>query len=1212
MRSPRYFTGAPRAADGWSELAPHGRAWESLYRERWAHDKVVRSTHGVNCTGSCSWKVHVKEGIVAWETQQTDYPSNGPDMPEYEPRGCPRGASFSWYLYSPLRVKYPYVRGVLLDLWREALARTGDPVHAWAEVVDDPEKARRYKSQRGRGGFVRASWDEVADLIAAAHVHTIRRYGPDRVAGFSPIPAMSMVSYAAGTRFLSLIGGVCLSFYDWYADLPPASPQIWGDQTDVPESADWWNASYMIVWGSNIPQTRTPDAHFLAEARYRGQKVVVVSPDYAGHTKFADHWLAASPGTDGALALAMAHVIFKEFHADRSVPYFDDYARRYTDMPFLVTLRRRGDAYVADRFLRASDLGRTDENADWKTVVLDEATGMPAVPEGSIGFRWGEQGKGRWNLELGEIRPALSLLDRHQELVPLDLPRFDVPAETEGGTVHRRGVPALRVGGHLVTTVFDLLAAQLGVRRGELPGEWPDGYDDPGPYTPAWQEPITGVDAALVVRVAREFARNAERSRGRSMIVMGAGTNHWYHSDQIYRAMLTLVLLCGCQGVNGGGWAHYVGQEKVRPITGWSTLAFALDWLRPPRQQATTAYWFLMSDQWRYQRTSSGEFATPLGSGKLRGLHLADTVALAARLGWTPLYPSFDRNPLDVCDEAERAGREVPEHVVDELRAGRLRFAAEDPDAPSNHPRVLTLWRANLLGSSSKGHEYFLRHVLGVESDAIRNAETPPELRAKEVVWREDAPVGKLDLFTTIDFRMNGSAIYSDVVLPAATWYEKHDLSSTDLHPFVHSFNAAVPPPWETRTDFDVFRRITESFSRLAERHLGVRRDVVAAPLLHDTPDELAQPLGKVLDWKAGECEPVPGKTMPKLVVVERDYPATLERWLALGPLVEELGVGVKGVAWKPAPEVAELARRNGVWRQGRAAGRPRLRRDVDWCEAILALSGVTNGRLAVEGFRALEQRAGVPLADLVEERADESISFGDVQVQPRKVLASPEWSGSESRTRRYSPFTVNVDRRLPWRTLTGRQHLYLDHEWMLEFGEGLPVFRPPLDVLRHVGDQFSGEEGRAEVQLRFLSPHSKWSIHSEFQDNLTMLTLFRGGPTVWLSPADAERIGAVDNDWVEVFNRNGAVPCRAVVSHRVPEGVSLMYHSQDRHVNVPRSELSGTRGGTDNSVTRISIKPTLLVGGYAQLSWGFNYYGPTGPQRDEVVVVRKMREVVY
>jgi nitrate reductase alpha subunit len=260
-----------------------------------------------------------------------------------------------------------------------------------------------------------------------------------------------------------------------------------------------------------------------------------------------------------------------------------------------------------------------------------------------------------------------------------------------------------------------------------------------------------------------------------------------------------------------------------------------------------------------------------------------------------------------------------------------------------------------------------------------------------------------------------------------------------------------------------------------------------------------------------------------------------------------------------------------------------------------------------------MERRTGVPLADIAEEHADVRITFGEARTQPRKVLASPEWSGTEARERRYSPFTINVERGVPWRTLTGRQQLYVDHQWMLEFGEGLPVYRPPIDVLRHVGEQGSGDPDRAEVHLRFLSPHSKWSIHSEFQDNLTMLTLFRGGPVVWLSVEDAAVVGVADNDWVEVFNRNGVIACRAVVSHRVPTGVALMYHSQDRHVNVPRTELSGTRGGTDNSVTRISIKPTHLIGGYAQLSWGFNYYGPTGSQRDEVVVVRRMAgEVEY
>ncbi len=152
-----------------------------------------------------------------------------------------------------------------------------------------------------------------------------------------------------------------------------------------------------------------------------------------------------------------------------------------------------------------------------------------------------------------------------------------------------------------------------------------------------------------------------------------------------------------------------------------------------------------------------------------------------------------------------------------------------------------------------------------------------------------------------------------------------------------------------------------------------------------------------------------------------------------------------------------------------------------------------------------------------------------------------------------------------------------------------------------------------AEVTLRYLTPHSKWSIHSTYQDNLHMLTLFRGGPVIWMSPLDAERIGVADNDWVEAYNRNGVVACRAVVSHRIPEGTSLMYHAQDRHINVPLSEVSGTRGGTHNSLTKITVKPTHMIGGYAQLSWGFNYYGPTGSQRDELTVIRRRQsEVAY
>ncbi|MGH9169548.1 MAG: nitrate reductase subunit alpha, partial [Acidimicrobiales bacterium] len=1152
VRAARYLQPGQASADARELHRRGGRQAEEFYRERWRHDKVVRSTHGVNCTGSCSWQVYVKDGIITWETQAVDYPSVGPDSPEYEPRGCPRGASFSWYTYSPARVRYPYVRGVLLELFRQAKARhAGDPVSAWAEITSDAETASAYKSARGRGGFVRATWPEVLELVAAAHVHTVAAYGPDRTAGFTVIPAMSMASYAAGTRFYSLLGGTIPSFYDWYADLPPASPQVFGDQTDVPESADWWNATYLIVWGTNLPITRTPDAHFMVEARYRGQKVVVVSPDYSDHTKFADDWLAANPGTDAALAMAMGHVMLTEFYRDRQVPRFEHYARTFTDLPCLVSLKQRGDAWVPDHFVTAADLtvdsGDADREAtgqqaeEWKTVVLDEVTGEPVVPNGSIGFRWGEEGKGRWNLDLGDIRPALSCHGRPgAQSVAIDLPRFDVG--DGGGDVLRRGVPALELGGRLVTTVFDLVMAHYGVARADLPGDWPSGYDDASaPYTPAWQEQITSVPAVACTRVAREFARNAEISGGRSMIAMGAGTNHWFHSDQIYRSFLSLLMLGGCEGVNGGGWAHYVGQEKVRPLTGWSTLAFASDWVRPTRHMPGTPYWYLASDQWRYEGAPADSLSSPLGEGRFAGRSVADLNAYAVRQGWIASHPAFDRNPLDLADEAEAAGKSVEAHVIEELQSGRLRFAANDPDDPVNFPRVLTVWRSNLLGSSGKGHEYFLRHLLGADN-AVAATECPPEARPREVVWRDEAPIGKLDLLVDIDFRMVSTGIYADVVLPTATWYEKHDLSSTDMHPFVHSFNPAIAPPWDARSDFDIFGDLATEFSRLAEGRLGVRRDVMAVPLNHDSPDECAQPGGRALDWVAGECEPVPGKTMPRLVVVERDYPHLAECWRALGPLIDMAGATTKGVTLPVGSEVGWLASRNGTIRGGVADGRPRIDRDNLFCEAILAMSGTTNGRLAVAGFQALEERTGVRLADLAHERAGDRITFADTVTQPRTVIASPEWSGAESERRRYSPFTVNVDRLKPWHTLTGRQHFFLDHDWMTELGEGLPTYRPPLGIAATFGDQRRGDPTEPQLVARYLTPHSKWSIHSEYQDNPHMLNLFRGGPVIWVNDLDATRIGVADNDWIEAYNRNGVTVARAAVTHRVPPGTVLMY----------------------------------------------------------------------
>lgn len=1217
------------------------RTWEDTYRNRWAHDKIVRSTHGVNCTGSCSWKIYVKGGIVTWETQQTDYPRTRWDMPNHEPRGCARGASYSWYLYSANRVKYPMVRGRLLNRWREARA-AHDPVGAWTSIVEDDTARRDYQAVRGLGGFVRSSWDEVNEIVAAANVYTIKKYGPDRVIGFSPIPAMSMVSYAAGSRYLSLIGGVCMSFYDWYCDLPPSSPQVWGEQTDVPESADWYNSSFIIAWGSNVPQTRTPDAHFFTEVRYKGTKTVAVTPDYSEVAKLSDIWMHPKQGTDAAVAMAMGHVILKEFYFEKRSTYFDDYARRYTDLPMLVMLKEHklesGETVlVPDRYVRASDfngkLGQAN-NPEWKTVALDEL-GKVVLPHGAIGFRWGPDGRadeGQWNLEAKEARHGnavklkLSVLEgptASTETAKVGFPYFG-GIETAHFTKNTqtdvlvRTVPVQRISlgkagdvrEALVATVFDLQVANYGVARG-LPGELAAAnFDENTPYTPAWQEQITGVPREQLITVARQFADNADKTHGKSMVIIGAAMNHWYHSDMNYRGVINMLMMCGCIGQSGGGWAHYVGQEKLRPQTGWTALAFALDWIRPPRQMNSTSFFYAHTDQWRYEKLGVDEVLSPLADKAKFGGSMIDYNVRAERMGWLPSAPQLQTNPLKVVRDAEASGMDAKAYAVKSLKDGSLKMSCTDPDHTANWPRNMFVWRSNILGSSGKGHEYFLKHLLGTSNGVQGKDLGAEEAKPEEVVWHDKAPEGKLDLLVTLDFRMSTTCLYSDIVLPTATWYEKNDLNTSDMHPFIHPLSTAVDPAWQSRSDWDIYKGFAKKFSDVCVGHLGVERELVLTPLMHDSPAELAQPFD-VQDWKRGECELIPGKTAPQMTVVERDYPNVYKRFTALGPLMNKVGNGGKGIAWNTQTEVKQLGELNGiVTADGVTCGMPKIETDIDACEVVLQLAPETNGHVAVKAWQALSKQTGLNHEHLAIHREDEKIRFRDIQAQPRKIISSPTWSGIESETVSYNAGYTNVHEMIPWRTLTGRQQFYMDHPWMLAFGEGFSSYRPPVDLKTTAGIHNIRPNGNPEIALNFITPHQKWGIHSTYTDNLLMLTLSRGGPCVWMSEDDAKRAGIVDNDWIELFNVNGAIAARAVVSQRVNPGMVMMYHAQEKIVNTPGSEITGVRGGIHNSVTRIVLKPTHMIGGYAQFSYGFNYYGTIGTNRDEFVVVRKMNKV--
>ncbi|MFW6198463.1 MAG: nitrate reductase subunit alpha, partial [Acidobacteriota bacterium] len=906
-------------------VSPKTRAWEEFYRNRWQHDKAVRSTHGVNCTGGCSWNIYVKDGIVTWEMQALDYPELDPELPPYEPRGCQRGISFSWYLYSPIRIKYPYVRGALLDIWRDVRDRYDDPVEAWGAIQADPELRRRYQRARGKGGFRRVKLDEAIEICAASNVHTAKERGPDRIVGFSPIPAMSQLSYAGGSRFLQLMGGINLSFYDWYCDLPPASPETWGEQTDVAESADWYHSKMIAVMGSNLNMTRTPDCHFIPEARLNGSKLVVFSPDFSQVSKYADQWVAINAGQDGAFWMAAGHVILKEFYERESTPQFVSYVKQYSDSPFLVELEETSRGYRAGRMLRAGrlDAYADEENGDWKFLVLDANSGEPRVPGGQVGHRWGSE-DGKWNLKLEDARsgepidPVLSLLDEHEEEPLVEFEQY------ESDRLMLRGVPARRVtlsDGRqaLVTTVFDLLMARYGVDRG-LDGEYPEGYDDEElGYTPAWQEKWTGIDRKTVIGFAREWARTAQDTDGKCSIIIGAGINHWYHNNLMYRAGITCLILTGCVGKNGGGLNHYVGQEKLAPIAPWGTLAFGKDWGAPPRLQNAPSWHYVHSGQWRYEREFTEYHPVPEGDSSLARGHTMDLQVKAVRNGWLPFFPQFNESSIEVVREAREAGaetdQEVIDHVVERLRSGDLEFAVQDPDAPENWPRVWYIWRGNALMSSAKGHEYFLKHYLGTHTNAI--ARERAEGSVHEARWRE-APEGKFDLIVDLNFRMDTSALYSDIVLPAATWYEKDDLNSTDMHSFIHPLSAATPPAWESRSDWDLFQALATKTGELSMRHFPEPvEDLVMSPLAHDSPAEISQP--EIRDWAAGECEPIPGKTMPSFTVARRDFRRLGQRFRALGPGVRS-GIGAHGIQLDVADDASARRLR---FRQTRRTVRP-------------------------------------------------------------------------------------------------------------------------------------------------------------------------------------------------------------------------------------------------------------------------------------------------
>ncbi len=343
--------------------------------------------------------------------------------------------------------------------------------------------------------------------------------------------------------------------------------------------------------------------------------------------------------------------------------------------------------------------------------------------------------------------------------------------------------------------------------------------------------------------------------------------------------------------------------------------------------------------------------------------------------------------------------------------------------------------------------------------------------------------------------------------------------------------------------------------------HLGKETDVVTLPIQHDSAAEMAQPLD-VKDWKKANAISSPGKPrriLFRLSVITRRPTSVSPHWPAAGNHRQRR----ERHRLNTQSEMDLLRKLNYTKAEGPAKGQPKLETAIDAAEMILTLAPETNGQVAVKAWQALSEITGREHTHLALNKEDEKIRFRDIQAQPRKIISSPTLSGLEDEHVSYNAGYTNVHELIPWRTLTGRQSLYQDHQWMRDFGESLLVYRPPIDTRSVKAVMGEKSNGNPEKALNFLTPHQKWGIHSTYSDNLLMLTLSRGGPIVWMSEADAKDLGIEDNDWIEVFNANGALTARAVVSQRVPAGMTMMYHAQERIVNLPGSEITGQRGGS-------------------------------------------------
>ncbi|MBW1687677.1 MAG: molybdopterin-dependent oxidoreductase [Deltaproteobacteria bacterium] len=317
-------------------------SWEDLCRQRWTWDSVAKGSHGwANCRSACAWDLYVKDGIVVREEQNATYEASEAGVPDFNPRGCQKGACYTEVMYGPSRLTVP-------------MKRVGE---------------------RGSGRWQRISWEQAIEEIAEKMVDIVEKHGTDTI--YQDLgPNFDQGASTVGRfKFQMKAGGLFADNWAEIGDLNIGATLTLGFAHVGGTSDEWFLSDFPVVWMMNPTVTQISDAHFLHEARYNGAKLTVIDPQYSATAIHADNWLPIRTGTDAALGLATARHIWESGNLDLA------YVREQTDFPLLVRID-------TGRFLREADL--VEGGRDNVLFMWNPKEGRPEQAPGSEGADYGK------------------------------------------------------------------------------------------------------------------------------------------------------------------------------------------------------------------------------------------------------------------------------------------------------------------------------------------------------------------------------------------------------------------------------------------------------------------------------------------------------------------------------------------------------------------------------------------------------------------------------------------------------------------------------------------------------------------------------------------------------------------------------------------------------------------------------------------------------